>query len=84
MGEVLRKFSINQVMEIYESISFQSSVRTYRSVSFQSSVKLVMEIYGSVSEAGEFGQCLTIVLPSKVQTMTKSSANLLKIYLQIS
>ena len=58
MGEVLRKFSINQVMEIYESISFQSSVRTYRSVSFQSSVKLVMEIYGSVSEAGELGQNL--------------------------
>ena len=72
MGEELRKFSKNQVMEIYGSVSFQSSV------------KLVMEIYGSVSEAGEFGQCLTIVLPSKVQTMTKSSANLLKIYLQIS
>ena len=42
-------------MEIYGSVSFQSCVRTYGSVTFQSSVKLVMEIYGSVSEAGEFG-----------------------------
>ena len=42
-------------MEIYGSVSFQSYVSTYRSVTFQSSIKLVMEIYGSVSEAGEFG-----------------------------
>ena len=42
-------------MEIYGSVSFQSSVSTYGSITFQSSVKLVMEIYGSVSEAGEFG-----------------------------
>ena len=42
-------------MEIYGSVSFQSSVSTYGSVTFQSSVKLFMEIYGSVSEAGEFG-----------------------------
>ena len=55
MGEVLRKFSKNQVMEIYASISFPSSVSTYGSVTFQSSVKLVMEIFGSVSEAGELG-----------------------------
>ena len=39
MGEILRKFSKNQVIEIYESISFQSSVSTYRSVTFQLSVK---------------------------------------------
>ena len=45
----------NQVMEIYGSVSFQSSVSTYGSVTFQLSVKLVMEIYGSVSEAGELG-----------------------------
>ena len=45
-------------MEIYGSISFQSSVSTYGSVTFQLSVKLVMEIYGSVSEAGEFGLTL--------------------------
>ena len=80
----LENFLIIQVKEIYESVSFQSFVSTYRSVSFQTSVKLVMEIYGSVSEAGESSQCLPIVLPSKVLTMTKSSANLLKIYLQIS
>ena len=36
-------------MEIYGSITFQSSVSTY------GFVKLVMEIYGSVSEAGELG-----------------------------
>ena len=42
-------------MEIYGSVSFQSSVTTYGSVTFQSSIKLVMVIYGSVSEAGEFG-----------------------------
>ena len=42
-------------MEIYGSVSNQSSVSTYGSVTFQSSVKLVMEIYGSVSEAGELG-----------------------------
>ena len=42
-------------MEIYGSVSFQSSVSTYGSITFQSSVKLVMEIYESVSEAGEFG-----------------------------
>ena len=42
-------------MEIYGSVSFQSFISTYGSVTFQSSVKLVMEIYGSVSEAGEFG-----------------------------
>ena len=42
-------------MEIYGSVSFQSSVSTYGSVTFQSSVKLVMEIYRSVSEAGELG-----------------------------
>ena len=58
MGKVLRKFSKNQVMEIYGSISFQSSVSTYGSVTFQSSIKLVMEICGSVSEAGEFGPSL--------------------------
>ena len=55
MGEVLRKFSKDQVMEIYGSVSFQLSVSTYGSVTFQSSVKLVMEIYRSVSEAGDFG-----------------------------
>ena len=55
MGEVIRKFSKNQVMEIYGSVSFQSSVSTYRSLTFQSSVELVMEIYGSVSEASELG-----------------------------
>ena len=55
MGEALIKFSKNQVMEIYVSVSFQSSVSTYGSITFQSSVKLVMEIYGSVSEAGELG-----------------------------
>ena len=42
-------------MEIYGTVSFQSYVSTYRSVTFQSSVKLVMEIYGSISEAGELG-----------------------------
>ena len=57
MGKALRKFSKNQVMEIYGSVGNQSSVSTYGSVTFQSSVKLVMEIYGSVSEAGEFGLC---------------------------
>ena len=36
-------------MEIYGSITFQSSVSTY------GFVKLVMEIYGSISEAGELG-----------------------------
>ena len=36
-------------------LSFQPSICTYGSVTFQSSVKFVMEIYGSVSEAGEFG-----------------------------
>ena len=55
MGEELRKFSKNQVMEIYGSVSFQSSITTYGSVTFQSSIKLVMEIYGSISEASEFG-----------------------------
>ena len=40
---LLNKYLENHVMEIY------------RSVTFQSSVKLVIEIYGSVSEAGEFG-----------------------------
>ena len=45
----------NHVMEIYGSVSFQLSISTYGSVTFQSSVKLVMEIYGSVSEAGELG-----------------------------
>ena len=55
MGEVLKKFSTNQVMEIYGSISFQSSVSTYGSVTFQLSIKLVMEIYRSISEADEFG-----------------------------
>ena len=39
----------------YGSVSFQSSESTYRSVTLQSSVNLVMEIYGSISEAGEFG-----------------------------
>ena len=43
MGEVLRKFSKNQVMEIYGSVSFQSSVSTYRSVTFQSSVNLLTD-----------------------------------------
>ena len=42
-------------MEIYGSVSFQSSVSTYGSVTFQLSVKLQMEIYGSISEASEFG-----------------------------
>ena len=42
-------------MEIYGSITFQSSVSTYGYVTFQSSIKLVMEIYGSISEAGELG-----------------------------
>ena len=55
MGEALRKFSKSQVMEIYRSVSFQSSVSTYGSVTLQSSIKLVMEIYRSVSEAGELG-----------------------------
>ena len=55
MGEALIKFSKNQVMEIYVSVSFQSSVSTYGSITFQASVKLVMKIYGSVSEAGELG-----------------------------
>ena len=54
----LENFLIIQVKEIYESVSFQSFVSTYRSVSFQTSVKLVMEIYGSVSEAGESGLIL--------------------------
>ena len=57
MGEVLRKFSKNQVM-VYGSVSFQSSISTYRSVTFQLSVKL--PIYGSVSEAGEFGPSHTV------------------------
>ena len=60
MGEVLRKFSKNQVMEIYGSVSFQLSVSTYRSVTFQLSINLLMEIYGSVSEAGEFGLSISI------------------------
>ena len=38
MGEVLRKFSKNQVM-VYGFVSFQSSISTYRSVTFQLSVK---------------------------------------------
>ena len=43
MGEVLRKFSKNQVMEIYGSVSFRK-------------FPLVRKvIYGSVSEAGELG-----------------------------
>ena len=45
-------------MEIYGSVSFHSSISTYGSVTFQSSVKLVIEIYGSVSEAGESGLIL--------------------------
>ena len=61
-------------MEIYGSISFQSSVSTYGSVTFQSSVKLVMEIYGSVSEAGKFGLILFtrfsiyLIFPRKQKT----------------
>ena len=43
MGEALRKFSKNQVMEIYGLVSFQSSVSTYRSVTFQPSVNLLMD-----------------------------------------
>ena len=49
---------------VYGSISFQSSVSTYGSVTFQSSVKLVMEIYGSVSEAGELG--LKVILSAVI------------------
>ena len=54
-------------MEIYGSVSFQLSVSTYGSVTFQSSVKLVIEIYGSVSEASEFGhRLLTPILGGRV------------------
>ena len=45
-------------MENYGSVSFQLSVSTYRSVTFQLSVKLQMEIYASISEAGEFGHSM--------------------------
>ena len=44
MGEVLRKFSKNHVMEIYGSVSFQSSVSTYGSVNFHLSVKSFMDL----------------------------------------
>ena len=46
-------------MEIYGYVSFQSSVSTYGSITFQSSVKLVM-VYGTVSEAGEFGLSVNV------------------------
>ena len=58
-------------MEIYGSVSFHSSVSTYGSVTFQSPVKLVMEIYGSVSEAGELG-LKTLCIGSRMHSITFS------------
>ena len=67
-------------MEIYGSVSFQSSISTYGSVTFQSSVKLVIEIYGSVSEAGELGLILKILI---VLTLFSGNKNIKNFFLQI-
>ena len=78
MGEVLRKFSKDQVMEIYGSVSFQLSVSTYRSVTFQLSVKL-MEIYGSISEAGEFGLSISISIFISQQFLHATCSNFIRV-----
>ena len=49
--------TLNNTGVMLNSVDTSDNTRysTYRSVTFPSSIELVMEIYRSVSEAGEFG-----------------------------